>query len=216
MKRMPLFVGALVLVLGGAGAVYFTSHKDTAHEAAAGASLATETRSADELLLAARHAFLGEGRAQSDADGAALVLKAAAAGDEKAIGFAGTLYMGGIGVEQNVSKAREWLSRSTDAEAQKLAEALLTFEAVLATMPEHQAELEKEMNRQQAHDSIRSSFIAALERQKLEEAQSIDTAPAAGDAQDDTAEAPATEETAADANGTGSSENAESTEDAAE
>ena len=181
MNRTLLFVGAFVIVLGGAGAFYLYSTDGTAtpQSSPATQTLAADTRSAEELLSAARDAFLGDGTAQSDANGAVLTLKAAEAGDQKAIGYAGTLYMGGIGVTQDVTKAREWLAQSTDAEAQKLAEALLTFEAVLATMPEHEAQMEKEMSSKQAHESIRASFIAALERQKQEETEAVAAAQTA-------------------------------------
>ncbi|MFN7114822.1 MAG: hypothetical protein ACK4PK_10755 [Alphaproteobacteria bacterium] len=172
MNRTFLFLGAFGLAVIGGGALYLTGgQKSTAIEVAA-----ADSRTPDQLIDAARAAFLGEGTAQSDAAGAALILQAAAAGDEQAIGYAGTLYMGGIGVDHSVTKAREWLARSTDAEAQALAEALLTFEAVLATMPEEQAELQKAMDEGDARESIRASFLAALERQKLAAAET-----AAGD-----------------------------------
>ncbi len=186
MNRTLLFVGAFVIVLGGAGAFFlYGSDRSAAPQSSpAGQTAAVEPPSAEALLASARDAFLGDGVTQSDKDGAALILRAAAAGDQKAIGYAGTLYMGGIGVEQDVTQARQWLSKSTDEEAQKLAEALLTFEAVLATMPEHEAQMEKEMSSQQAHDSIRKSFIAALERQKQEEAQALAAAEVAAGADD--------------------------------
>lgn len=182
MNRTLLFVGAFVIILGGAGAFFLMGSESPTAPQSSPAEQVAAARSPEELLAEARNAFLGDGTTQSDKDGAALVLQAAAAGDQKAIGYAGTLYMGGIGVEQDVTKAREWLSRSTDAEAQKLAEALLTFEAVLATMPEHEAQMEKEMSSQQAHESIRTSFIAAMERQKQEEAQALAAAEAAAGA----------------------------------
>jgi TPR repeat protein len=168
MNRTFLFLGAFGLALLGGG-LYLTSGSSS--DAPATEMAQADSRTADQLIDAARAAFLGEGTAQSDAAGAELILKAAATGDEQAIGYAGTLYMGGIGVEHNVSKAREWLAKSTDAEAQALAEALLTFEAVLATMPEEQAELQKAMDEGDARESIRASFLAALERQKLADAE---------------------------------------------
>lgn len=178
MNRTFLFLGAFGLAVIGGGALYLSGGKNSPATEMAQA----DTRTPAQLIDAARAAFLGDGAAQSDAAGAELILKAAAAGDEQAIGYAGTLYMGGIGVEHSVTKAREWLAKSTDAEAQALAEALLTFEAVLATMPEEQAELQKAMNESDARTSIRSSFLAALERQKL---ASAETAAGTGDGDDE-------------------------------
>ena len=185
MNRTLLFVGAFVIVLGGAGAFFLMgSDQSTAPlSSPAAQTAAVQPPNTQELLASARDAFLGDGVAQSDANGAALILQAADAGDQKAIGFAGTLYMGGIGVEQDITKARQWLSKSSDAEAQKLAEALLTFEAVLQTMPEHEAQMEKEMSSQQAQESIRASFMAAMQRQKMEEAQTLANAEAAAGAE---------------------------------
>lgn len=172
MKRTLLLIGFLGLAAVGAAAFFLTRGDSTP----APVTAAADTRTPDELLLAARAAFLGDGTAQSDSEGAQLVLKAAAAGNEQAIGYAGTLYMGGIGVDHSVSKAREWLSKSSDEEARALAEALMTFEAVLATMPENEAKLQEAMDAENAHESIRASFIAALERDKLAAAET-----AAGD-----------------------------------
>lgn len=185
MNRTLLFVGAFVIVLGGAGAFFLYGNNSTAPQSSP-AEQTAEVQPLDTkaLLASARDAFLGDGVTQSDKDGAALILQAAEAGDQKAIGFAGTLYMGGIGVEQDITKARQWLAQSTDEEAQKLAEALLTFEAVLQTMPEHEAQMEKEMSSQQAQESIRASFMAAMQRQKLEEAQSLANAEVAAGADD--------------------------------
>lgn len=172
MNRTFILVGVIAIVLLGTGIFFWQSgNPPTAQTGASENQAAADTRSPQELLASARDAFLGDGTAQSDQAGAALILKAAALGDEKAIGYAGTLYMGGIGVEQDITQAREWLAKSGDEEAQKLTQALMTFEAVLATMPEHEAQMEKEMSRQQAHESIRASFISALERQKQQEAQ---------------------------------------------
>jgi TPR repeat protein len=181
MNRTFLFLGAFGLAVIGGGALYLTGGKDSPATERAQA----DSRTPEQLIDAARAAFLGDGTAQSDAAGAALILKAAATGDEQAIGYAGTLYMGGIGVDHSVTKAREWLAKSTDEEAQALAEALMTFEAVLETMPEEQAELQKAMNESDARESIRSSFIAALERQKLAAAE---TAAGAAEADENTME----------------------------
>lgn len=166
MNRSLLFLGVLGLAVIGGGVFYFSGDKTPAAVTAA-----AEAPSPQALREAARAAFLGDGVAQSDAEGARLMLDAAAAGDEQAIGFAGTLYMGGIGVEHSVKKAREWLSRSSDEEAQALAQALLTFEAVLATMPEEEAELQKAMDEEGARESIRAAFIAALERDRMNAAE---------------------------------------------
>lgn len=174
MNRTFLFLGAFGLAIIGGGALYLTSGTGTPATEMAQA----DSRTSGQLIDAARAAFRGEGTAQSDAAGAELILQAAATGDEQAIGYAGTLYMGGIGVEHSVTKAREWLAKSTDVEAQALAEALLTFEAVLATMPEEQAELQKAMDEGDARESIRASFLAALDRQKLADAETA----AGGDA----------------------------------
>ncbi len=184
MNRTLILVGVIAIVLVGAGAFFMIDRDQSTAPVAAteNQTAAADTRSAKELLAAARDAFLGDGTAQNDQEGAALILKAAAIGDEKAIAFAGPLYMGGIGVEQDIIKAREWLAKSDDEEAQKLAEAMLTFEAVLATMPEHEAQLEKEMSSKQAQESIRASLIAALERQKQEEAQALAAAEVAAGA----------------------------------
>ncbi|MDY0009096.1 MAG: hypothetical protein RBS08_05265 [Bdellovibrionales bacterium] len=168
MNRTLLVTGALVILLAGAG-VFFLTGSDKTPTSSSVEQIAARTP--DELIDAAHAAFLGEGTAQSDEAGAQLILQAARAGDEHAIGFAGTLYMGGIGVDHDITKAREWLSKSTDEEALALAEALMTFEAVLATMPEEQAELQKAMDETDARDDIRSSFIAALERHKMARAE---------------------------------------------
>lgn len=178
MNRTFVFLGILGLAVIGGGAFYLSRDNSTPAAEIAQA----DARTPEQLIDAARAAFLGEGTAQSDSDGAALILKAAAQGHEQAIGYAGTLYMGGIGVDHSVTKAREWLAKSTDAEAQALAEALMTFEAVLATMPEEQAELQKAMDEGDARESIRASFIAALERQKLAAAETA----AGSDAADST------------------------------
>jgi len=183
MKRTLLLIGFLGLAAVGAAAFFLTR----GDSAPAPVTAAADTRTPDELLLAARAAFLGDGTAQSDSEGAQLVLKAAAAGNEQAIGYAGTLYMGGIGVDHSVTKAREWLSKSTDAEARALAEALMTFEAVLATMPENEAKLQEAMDAENAHDSIRASFIAALERDKLAAAETAAGEAAAAAGPEDTA-----------------------------
>lgn len=192
MKRTLLLPAVLALAVI-AGTAFFLTRGEDAPAPGPAATAAADTRTPDELLLAARAAFLGDGTAQSDTEGAQLMLKAAAAGSEQAIGYAGTLYMGGIGVEHNVTKAREWLSKSTDEEARALAEALMTFEAVLATMPENEAKLQEAMDAENAHESIRASFIAALEREKLAAAET-----AAGDNAASEEAAPA-EETANDA-----------------
>lgn len=178
MNRKLLLAGAAVLIVA-ATAVYFmtgTTAPDAPATIAASAPEGTvagdmTARNPEELMDAARDAFLGDGVTQDDAQGAALLLQAASAGHPRAIDYAGTLFMGGIGVDLDVTKAREWLSKSKDAEARKLAEELMSFEAVLATMPEHQARMEKELARQEAHEQIRSSFIAALEREKTAEEQ---------------------------------------------
>ncbi|HRI75812.1 MAG TPA: hypothetical protein PLX33_02375 [Alphaproteobacteria bacterium] len=187
MKRTLLLPAVLALAVIAGTAFFLTRGEDTP-AASSAAIAAADTRTPDELLLAARAAFLGDGTAQSDTQGAQLMLKAAAAGSEQAIGYAGTLYMGGIGVEHNVSKAREWLSKSTDEEARALAEALMTFEAVLATMPENEAKLQEAMDAENAHESIRASFIAALEREKLAAAETAagDNAVTAEDAAPET------------------------------
>lgn len=187
MNRTLLVSGVAIFVIAAAG-LYFLPvfNKSTAPAQVEQAAVLTP----DELIDAARAAFLGEGAAQDDAAGAQLILQAANAGDEHAIGFAGTLYMGGIGVDHDITKAREWLSKSTDEEALALAEALMTFEAVLATMPEEQAELQKAMNETDAREDIRSSFIAALERHKLARIEAAtgaeDNAETAADVETDT------------------------------
>ncbi|HCS22182.1 MAG TPA: hypothetical protein PLW48_05330 [Alphaproteobacteria bacterium] len=197
MKRTLLLPAVLALAVI-AGTAFFLTRGEDAPAASSMATAAADTRTPDELLLAARAAFLGDGTAQSDTQGAQLMLKAAAAGSEQAIGYAGTLYMGGIGVEHNVTKAREWLSKSTDEEARALAEALMTFEAVLATMPENEAKLQEAMDAENAHESIRASFIAALEREKLAAAETAAGDNAVGDSAANEDAAPA-DATAADA-----------------
>lgn len=166
MTRILVFLSTFVIVVGLAGVLYVLSggDADMLRGKSTPAETATETNpvDAEALLEEATDYFLGEGVAQSDTRGAALVQAAADAGNQRAIGLLGTLYMGGIGVEQDFDKAKEWLALSNDVEGQELAANLMAFDTIVDKLPPEEKEKQLAAARTAAHEQVRASFIAAL------------------------------------------------------
>jgi TPR repeat protein len=172
MKRTLLFLSSFIIVVAAAGAIYVgvTGNADALRaKLMPGANIAAqdsadaEPVSAEVLLDQATDYFLGtNGVTQDEAAGAALVRQAAESGNQRAIGLVGMLYLGGIGVEQDLDTARDWLLRSENADGQKLAELLIAFETIVEKLPPE----EQEKQRAEAHGAsqkqVRALFIAAL------------------------------------------------------
>jgi TPR repeat protein len=68
----------------------------------------------------ARYCFAGEGTEQNDAEGAKWLKLAADGGQAEARGFMGTLYLGAIGVEQDLDAGLKWLKEAKDSTALQL------------------------------------------------------------------------------------------------
>jgi hypothetical protein len=214
MTRILVFLSTFIIVVAAAGALYVFSGGDADKlRGAAPAETVTEALpvDAEALLEEASDYFLGEGVAQSDTKGAERVQAAADAGNQRAIGLLGTLYMGGIGVEQDFGKAQEWLALSNDLEGQELAANLMAFDAIVDKLPPEEKEKQINAARTAAHEQVRASFIAALRELRAKK----ETAPAetgtdvgATDAADAAPE-PAVDETSAPDTDTPAPEGAE-------
>ncbi len=165
MTRILVFLSTFIIVVAAAGALYvFSGGDEDKLRGAAPAETAAEAVPVDAevLLEEATDYFLGEGVVQSDTKGAERVQAAADAGNQRAIGLLGTLYMGGIGVEQDFGKAQEWLALSNDLEGQELAANLMAFDAIVDKLPPEEKEKQIAAARTAAHEQVRASFIAAL------------------------------------------------------
>jgi len=171
MKRILLFLSSFIIVVAAAGAIYVgvTGNADVLRaKLLPSAAVVIDDAgarpvSAEVLLDQATDYFLGtNGVTQDEAAGAALVRQAAESGNQRAIGLVGMLYLGGIGVEQDLDTARDWLLRSENADGQKLAELLIAFETIVEKLPPE----EQEKQRAEAHGAsqkqVRALFIAAL------------------------------------------------------
>jgi hypothetical protein len=194
MTRILVFLSTFIIVVAAAGALYVFSGGDADKlRGAAPAETVTEAVpvDAEALLEEATDYFLGEGVAQSDTRGAELVQAAADAGNQRAIGLLGTLYMGGIGVEQDFGKAQEWLALSNDLEGQELAANLMAFDAIVDKLPPEEKEKQINAARTAAHEQVRISFIAALHDLRAKK----ETAPVENGA--DASPEPALDETSA-------------------
>lgn len=176
MTRILVFLSTFIFVVGAAVALYIFSGGDAAklrgNETPVAEAPVTPA-DAEALLEEATDYFLGEGVAQSDEKGAALVQRAADAGNHRAIGFLGTLYMGGIGVEQDFDKAKEWLALSNDLEAQELAANLMAFDTIIGKLPPEEKEKQLNAAKTAAHEQVRASFIAALRDLRAQQATPV-------------------------------------------
>jgi len=196
MTRILVFLSTFIIVVAAAGALYVFSGGDADKlrpgKTPTQATSAALPVDAEALLDEATRYFLGEGVTQSDEKGAALVQAAADAGNQRAIGLLGTLYMGGIGVAQDFDKAKEWLALSNDLEGQELAANLMAFDAIVNKLPPEEKEKQMDAARNAAHEQVRASFIAALHdlRASQETATGADAeAETAAEATENTAEA---------------------------
>lgn len=183
MTRILVFLSTFIIVVAAAGALYVFSGGDADKLRLGNAPAETAEDAApvdaEALLEEATDYFLGEGVAQSDEKGAALVQAAADAGNQRAIGLLGTLYMGGIGVPQDFDKAKEWLALSNDLEGQELAANLMAFDTIVNKLPPEEKEKQLAAARSAAHEQVRASFIAAL--RDLRANKQTTAAPAAAD-----------------------------------
>lgn len=176
MTRILVFLSTFIIVVGAAVALYIFSGGDAAKlrgDETPVAEAPVTPADAAALLEEATDYFLGEGVAQSDEKGAALVQRAADAGNHRAIGFLGTLYMGGIGVEQDFDKAKEWLALSNDLEAQELAANLMAFDTIIGKLPPEEKEKQLNAAKTAAHEQVRASFIAALRDLRAQQATPV-------------------------------------------
>jgi len=168
MKRLLILSCGLVFGLALAGACYLALVDDPSlyyrkfspghlfhHEAAA--------PSPDALMQQARDAFLGRGTAQNEEKGAALMQQAALAGDKRAAGLVGILYMGGIGLPQDFDSAGEWFARAGDKQSMEMAEHLMQLRAIGETIPPEQAAQQKEENYKEARAQLRPLFMQMLQ-----------------------------------------------------
>jgi|GEM_PF-1565000 len=172
MKRILLFLSSFIIVVAAAGAIYVavTGNADTLRAklmpgATVVAEDATDAKpvSADVLLDQATDYFLGtNGVTKDEAAGAALVIQAAESGNQRAIGLVGMLYLGGIGVEQNLETARDWLLRSDNADGQKLAELLIAFETIIEKLPPEEQAKQRAEAHEASQKQVRALFVEAL------------------------------------------------------
>lgn len=132
MKRTLLFLGFFVFALGAAGLAYWLA-------AATPATPATP----DALIREARAHYLGEGAEQSDEKATALVFRAAEMQDRRAMSLVPILYLGGIGVEQSFSKARERFALLQDEAGMELADKLMVMESIFDTLPPEEGAAQK-------------------------------------------------------------------------
>lgn len=197
MKRIFLFLSSFIIAVGAAGAIYVlaTGNADTLREKLRpGTEVANEAEpaapvDAAPLLEQATDYFLGvNGVEQSDEKGAALVKQAADANNQRAIGLLGTLYLGGIGVEQDMDTAAKWLALSNDIEGQELAANLLNFQSIVSKLPPEEKEKQIEAANASAKVEVRASFIQALQELRAQKENTSttaavdETAPAEGTA----------------------------------
>lgn len=199
MTRILVFLSTFIIVVGAAAVLYIFSGGDASNLRQADAGAETAPVDAEALLEEATDYFLGDGVAQSDEKGAALVQAAADAGNQRAIGLLGTLYMGGIGVEQNFDKATEWLALSNDMEGQELAANLMAFDSIVKKLPPEEKEKQLAAARTAAHEQVRASFIAALRDLRSKKDTTTQDAAATEDSITVDAVPPAAEEDATDA-----------------
>lgn len=185
MKRIFLFLSSFIIAVAAVGAIYVlaTGNADTLREKLRPGTVAVDDAEqaapvdAAALLEQATDYFLGtNGAAQSDEKGAALVQQAADVGSQRAIGLLGTLYLGGIGVEQNLDEAAKWLALSNDIEGQELAANLLNFQNIVDKLPPEEKAKELEAAHASAKVEVRASFIQALHELRAQKENTDDTA----------------------------------------
>ena len=181
MTRLLVFLSTFIIVVGAAAVLYVFSGGNVA-DLRGGDTPAVEAPApvdAEAVLNEATDYFLGEGVEQSDEKGADLVQIAADAGNHRAIGLLGTLYMGGIGVPQDFDKAKHWLALSNDMEAQELAANLMAFDNIISKLPPEEKERQLAAAQTAAQEQVRASFITALRdlRAKNDAAATEDIAP---------------------------------------
>lgn len=185
MKRIFLFLSSFIIAVGAVGTIYVlaTGNTEDLREKLRPAAAATDTAAqavpvdATVLLEQATDYFLGvNGVEQSDEKGAALVQQAADAGNQRAIGLLGTLYLGGIGVEQDMDEAAKWLALSNDIEGQELAANLLNFQSIVDKLPPEEKEKQVQEANAAAHTEVRASFIQALQELRAQKETTADTA----------------------------------------
>lgn len=193
MKRIFLFLSSFIIAVAAVGTIYVlaTGNTDSLRDKPRPATVTADTAEpatvvdAAALLEQATDYFLGvNGAEQSDEKGAVLVHQAADAGNQRAIGLLGTLYLGGIGVEQDMDEAAKWLALSNDIEGQELAANLLNFQSIVSKLPPEEKEKQIQAANASAKVEVRASFIQALQelRAQKENAATAETAPAEGTA----------------------------------
>ena len=112
----------------------------------------------------ARALFKGQDLQKDEGLGAAWVKYAADHGSKRAAGLLGVLYLGGIGIEQNIDKAQEWLFKSGDRDAGELAMRLRIMTDALQKLPPEEQKQQIESNLAAARNDIRLSFQKMLEQ----------------------------------------------------
>lgn len=183
-KGMKKFVSVLVILAGllGAGAALFilsagynttpetrngeTVNVGTLEDVKAFESMRIPALLGDNAakLEVARFYFIGEHVKQNDKRGAKWIKCAADKGDSNAIGLMGFLHMGGIGVEQDFAKAREWLTQSDSPQAIELAIKLQTLDRAIAILPAGEKEKLEKATYEAAAKDMRPLLLQSLER----------------------------------------------------
>lgn len=162
---------SVIIILFSAAAIYVASagygpSQDRLADIRAVESLRIPALLGDNAakLEIARFYFTGAHVKADDEKGAKWIKCAADKGDSNAIGLMGFLHMGGIGVEQDFARAREWLTQSDSPQAIELALKLQTLDRAIAILPADQkAKLEKATYDAAAKD-MRPLLLKTLER----------------------------------------------------